>query len=102
LTTVSDGSELAIPNFALHPLSLVPIAAVEEEGKSMKLRILHAEDFLLLKALGLEPGRALANAKPSPEQLKARRDEQLRYIVAHCSRSEGSATSPASRTAAAR
>ena len=39
--------------------------------------------ILPLRPFGLDPGRALANAKPTPEQLAARRNEQLRYIVEH-------------------
>ena len=35
-----------------------------------------------LKSLGFDPGRALANAHPTPEQLRARREEQHAYIAA--------------------
>ncbi|HJQ41855.1 MAG TPA: hypothetical protein VJ831_02120 [Jatrophihabitantaceae bacterium] len=38
---------------------------------------------LPLRPLGLDPGRALANASPTPEQRAARRTEQLHYIVEH-------------------
>jgi hypothetical protein len=35
-----------------------------------------------LRRLGLEPGRALANAQPSPAAVQASRVEQLAYIQA--------------------
>jgi hypothetical protein len=35
-----------------------------------------------LRRLGLEPGRALANAQPSPAVVQASRAEQLAYIQA--------------------
>jgi len=35
-----------------------------------------------LRRLGLEPGRALANAQPSPAEVQASRAEQLAYIQA--------------------
>jgi len=38
----------------------------------------------LLRQLGLEPGRARANAHPSPERVRAQRIEQFRFIVANC------------------
>ena len=50
----------------------------------MRLGLPHPSTFLPLKPLGLEAGRALANAKPTPEQLRRRRAEQFRYIVMHC------------------
>jgi hypothetical protein len=40
----------------------------------------------LLRQLGLEPGRARANARPSPERVRAQRIEQFRFIVANCAR----------------
>ena len=39
-----------------------------------------------LKSLGFDPGRALANAHPTPEQLRARREEQHAYIAAAIAR----------------
>ncbi|MDT4939088.1 MAG: hypothetical protein QOG80_2759 [Pseudonocardiales bacterium] len=53
----------------------------------MKLGIPRAIDLLPLRPLGLEAGRALANANPTPDQKRARRAEQLRYIVAQCAHS---------------
>jgi len=35
-----------------------------------------------LRRLGLEPGRALANAQPAPAEAQASRAEQLAYIQA--------------------
>jgi len=35
-----------------------------------------------LRRLGLQPGRALANAQPSPAEVQASRAEQLAYIQA--------------------
>jgi len=35
-----------------------------------------------LRRLGLEPGRALANAQPSPAEVQAGRAEQLAFIQA--------------------
>ena len=35
-----------------------------------------------LRRLGLEPGRALANAQPSPAEAQTSRAEQLAYIQA--------------------
>lgn len=52
----------------------------------MKLGIPHA--LLPLSALGLDRGRSLANANPTPEQVQRRRIEQFKYIVAQCSQAE--------------
>jgi hypothetical protein len=38
----------------------------------------------LLRQFGLEPGRARANARPSPEQVRMQRMEQLHVIIANC------------------
>ena len=54
----------------------------------MKLGLPHPSTLLPLKSLGLEPGRALANANPTPDQLKRRRAEQFRYIVLSCAEAQ--------------
>ena len=59
----------------------------------------------LLRQFGLEPGRALANASPSPERLRAQRIEQFRLIVANCAQHNevvGDARSLERQVAAAR
>lgn len=53
----------------------------------MRLAIPHPSALLpmaTLRPLGLEPGRALANANPTPEQRELRRAEQFRYIAMNC------------------
>ena len=46
--------------------------------------------FWPLRPLGLDPGRAVANARPSAAALYARRTEQLQYIVRDHPLPEGS------------
>lgn len=61
----------------------------------MKLGLPHPSRLLPLKSLGLEPGRALANAKPTAEQRQKRRAEQFRYIVLNCAeRQQVTSSSP--------
>jgi hypothetical protein len=44
--------------------------------------------LLPLKSLGLDPGRALSNANPTPAQRRQRRTEQFRYIVRNCAEAQ--------------
>lgn len=52
------------------------------------MKLPNPASLLPLKPLGLEPGRALANANPTPEQNRRRRTEQFRYIVRHCAEAQ--------------
>lgn len=56
----------------------------------MNLSRLAPAALLPLRPLGLDPGRAVANAQPTAEQRYARRKEQLQYIVRHFPPPEGS------------
>ncbi len=42
---------------------------------------LHEAALWPLRSLGLDPGRAVVNARPTPEQVRARRAEQFVYIA---------------------
>jgi len=59
------------------------VATLQPGGTIMKLSDLKPIASLSLRPLGLDPGRAVANARPTPAQLRERRKEQLQYIVRH-------------------
>jgi len=54
----------------------------------VKLGLPHPSTLLPLKSLGLDPGRALINANPTPAQRRQQRTEQFRYIVLSCAEAQ--------------